>query len=250
MTARIFLSILGSFCLAVCTLADDEDMASKNQVAKTFRGSSTKQFELKYLLHLPAKYDPNGETRWPVMLFLHGAGERGTNLSRVAVHGPPKIAKADPNFPFILISPQCPSGETWPEEALLALLDDVLKNTRADEKRVYLTGLSMGGYGAWNVGLRNPARFAAIAPICGGGDLLTVLLARNAAALRKLPVWAFHGGRDEVVPMNESERMVNALKRVGNQTVNLTIYPEAGHDSWTETYQNQELYDWFLAHKR
>ena len=120
-----------------------------------------------------------------------------------------------------------------------------------DPKRIYLTGLSMGGFGTWSLGLSNPDRFAAIAPICGGGDIIRILLTdpKKQNALKTLPVWAFHGGKDPVVPLAESERMVNALKNIGNDA-KLTVYPEAGHDSWTETYNNNELYDWFLAHER
>jgi predicted peptidase len=108
----------------------------------------------------------------------------------------------------------------------------------------------MGGYGTWSLGTKYPERFAAIAPICGGGNILPILLPPRGkeAALKKLPVWVFHGAKDSIVPLAESERMVDALKRAGNQNVKLTIYPEADHDSWTETYQNQELYDWMLQH--
>lgn len=241
------------FCaLALAAAGAAQDMASKTQTAHVFKGKARHEFELKYLLHLPAGYEAKGEKRWPAMLFLHGAGERGTNLAKVGVHGPPKLVKSNPEFPFIVVSPQCPAGEVWNEEALLALLDEVIEKHRVDEKRVYLTGLSMGGFGSWNLGLRHPKRFAAVAPICGGGDVLAVLLATpgNTARLKKLPVWAFHGAKDEIVPLAESERMVNVLKRAGNSNVKLTVYPQAGHDSWTETYQNQELYDWLLQHRR
>jgi predicted peptidase len=121
-----------------------------------------------------------------------------------------------------------------------------------DTNRVYLTGLSMGGYGTWKLATAHPERFAAIAPICGGGEIIDVLLAerRKAADLKALGIWAFHGAKDPVVPVEESERMVNALMRAGCTDVQLTIYPEAGHESWTEAYANPKLYDWFLAHKR
>jgi predicted peptidase len=244
----IFASVL-TICFAAIGLADD---MGKNQNAKTFKGTSRNTFELNYLFHLPAEYDPRGAKRWPLILFLHGAGERGTNLSKVAVHGPPKIVRTNANFAFILVSPQCPSGQTWSEETLLGLLDDIIEKHKVDERRVYLTGLSMGGYGTWSLGLKYPKRFAAIAPICGGGDLLPILLPAtgNQAALKRLPIWAFHGGKDDVVPPTESERLVNALKRAGNTDVKLTVYPEAGHDSWTATYNNPELYEWFLQHQR
>ena len=121
-----------------------------------------------------------------------------------------------------------------------------------DTNRVYLTGLSMGGYGTWSLATEHPERFAAIAPICGGGDTIQILLTTpaKARALKTLGVWAFHGAKDPVVKVEESERLVAALKKAGGQEVKLTVYPEAQHDSWTETYSHQELYDWFLAHSR
>lgn len=228
-----------------------EDMATKNQEKKVFKGRSVKALQMEYLLFLPQSYSDDKDKRWPLMLFLHGAGERGTNIAKVTVHGPPKIVKEKADFPFILVSPQCPSGQIWSDEALLGLVDELVKKHRVDETRVYLTGLSMGGYGTWSLGIKYPDRFAAIAPICGGGDTLPILLPApgKQAALKQLPVWVFHGAKDSIVPLNESERMVNALKRAGNENVKFTIYPEADHDSWTETYLNQELYDWMLQHK-
>jgi len=122
-----------------------------------------------------------------------------------------------------------------------------------DTNRIYLTGLSMGGFGAWSLATTYPERFAAVAPICGGegyiGAGLSLMDGTKAAALRKLPVWAFHGGKDTVVPWEESDRMIKLLKRFGNEDANLTVYPEAGHNSWTVTYDNPELYQWFLKHE-
>lgn len=185
------------------------------------------------------------------MLFLHGAGERGTNVSKVAFHGPPKIVKAQPEFPFIVVSPQCPSGEIWNNASLLALLDQIESKYKVDKSRVYLTGLSMGGYGTWSLGLAHPERFAAIAPICGGGDTIGVLLLnpRHEKAFKSLGIWAFHGGKDEVVRLSESERMVKAVNDHGGNA-KLTVYPDAGHDAWTETYNNPELYNWFMKFQR
>jgi predicted peptidase len=219
---------------------------------KSFKGKVNRTVTSEYLLFLPQDYAQNKSKRWPLILFLHGAGERGTNLARVKVHGPPKIVQAQPEFPFVVVSPQCPTGQRWDNDLLLALLDDVLKKYRIDRKRVYLTGLSMGGFGTWSLGLTHPDRFAAIAPICGGGDPILLLLAdsRKSRALKSLPVWAFHGARDAVVKVGESERMVEAMRQMGAEEVKLTIYPEADHDSWTETYHNPALYDWFLSHSR
>ncbi|MEH1933698.1 MAG: prolyl oligopeptidase family serine peptidase [Nostoc sp.] len=211
-----------------------------------------------YLLFLPDGLRPDRGDRneiqqplFPTILFLHGAGERGSNLDDVKKQGVAKIVEQQPDFPFIVISPQCPRGEYWNIERLSALLDEAMSLDSpesgyapyVDPDRVYLTGLSMGGYGTWHLAAAQPQRFAAIAPICGGGN------PQAARKLKNLPVWAFHGAKDNVVPLSASEIMVFALKaRDGN--VKFTVYPEAAHDSWTQTYNNPELYEWFLQHQR
>ena len=222
------------------------------QTPQTFKKKVNRTIGTDYLLFLPKGYEAKGDKRWPLMLFLHGAGERGSDLKKVAVHGPPKLVKTRPDFPFILVSPQCPTDQTWSDETLLALLDHVIKEHKVDTNRVYLTGLSMGGYGSWSLGVKHPERFAAIAPICGGGETINVLLSSRAksAALKSLGIWAFHGAKDPVVKLEESERMVAALKKAGVKEVELTVYPEAQHDSWTDTYANEKLFDWFLKHER
>src|SRR5262249_25621257 len=156
--------------------------------------------------------EAKSEKRWPLMFFLHGAGERGSDVSKVATHGPPKLVAQRHDLPFIIVSPQCPEGHIWSNDILLGLLDEVLATYSADGNRVDLTGLSMGGYGTWSLGISYPERFAAIAPICGGGDLIPLLLASGAKAeaLKTMGVWAFHGGKDPVVPLEESNRMVGA----------------------------------------
>jgi predicted peptidase len=243
---RLFFTIAAAILIASLPAQD----MPKNQVEKSFKARSVRDLEIQYLLFLPKNY--KSSQKWPLMLFLHGAGERGANINKVTVHGPPKIIKSRPDFPFIVVSPQCPAGKTWDDEVLLALLDEITATYAVDTNRVYLTGLSMGGFGTWSLGLKHPERFAAIAPICGGGNTLDVLLPETGkqSLLKKLPVWAFHGGKDPVVNVHESERMVQALKSLGNDNVKLTIYPDAGHDSWTETYDNQELYDWLLKQSR
>ncbi len=159
--------------------------------------------------------------------------------------GPPRFAEANPNFPFIVIAPQCPVGTWWlgVVEPLNALLDDVAAHYAVDPDRVYLTGFSMGGYGTWCVAMAHPDRFAAIAPICGGGE------PSRAPLLKDLPIWVFHGAQDTVVPLSESNDMVEALQACGGN-VRLTVYPDLRHDSWTRTYDNPELYRWFLEHVR
>jgi predicted peptidase len=204
------------------------------------------QADLDYLLYLPEDY-AKSKKKWPLILFLHGAGERGSDVQLVAKHGPPKLVAEGKQLPFIIVSPQCPQWEWWPNSMQLAALDGLLKkivaNYRVDKDRLYLTGLSMGGFGSWALATKYPTRFAAVAPVCGKGD------PTKAKLLKDLPIWVFHGAKDPVVPLANSQAMVDALKQCGSD-VQFTIYPEAQHDSWTATYNSAELYDWFLQHKR
>ena len=219
-----------------------------SQTAQYLERQIVKKIALRYWLHLPIAAQLG--TPCPLILFLHGAGERGDNLEQVKVHGIPKIVEQQADFPFITIAPQCSLESSWPFEldTLQALLDDALANLPVDTARCYLTGLSMGGYGTWALAAHCPERWAAIAPICGGGSWLNGFPQR-VARLVNLPVWAFHGAKDTVVPQAESQQLVDALIANGGDA-KLTIYPEAGHDSWSETYANPELYRWFLAHHR
>jgi predicted peptidase len=212
------------------------------QQPHTFRWSRLPRREIPYLLFLPAAYAGHAQ-RWPLLLFLHGAGERGYDLQRVKRHGVAHIVEEQPEFPFIVVSPQCPPRDAWAPEPLLALLDAIAQHYDVDPERCSVTGLSMGGFGTWAVALAAPARFAAIAPICGGGD------PGRVGALRHLPVWAFHGACDPIVPLQRSVEMVEALRQCGGN-VQFTVYPEAGHDAWTATYANPALYTWFLAYTR
>ena len=213
-----------------------------NQSPKKFEKKIKKNINVNYLLYLPKDYEKESKN-YPLMLFLHGAGERGENLDKVAIHGPAKLIKQGKEFPFIIVSPQCPENQWWDIESLDLLLKEIIKQHRVDESRIYLTGLSMGGYGTWAMAQEYPNRFAAIAPVCGGGNPVI------AGKIKHLPTWVFHGAKDEVVPMKNSQDMVDALKHVGGD-VKFTIYPDANHDSWTETYDNPELYEWFLKHSK
>ncbi len=177
------------------------------------------------------------------MLFLHGAGERGDDLELVKKHGPPKLIEAGQDFPFIVVSPQAPAEQWWSTVFLDALLQEITATYRVDMDRVYATGLSMGGFGTWDLAMTFPDRFAAIAPICGGGNAYSVCV------IKDLPIWNFHGAKDPVVPLARSQEMVDALQRCSGD-VRFTIYPDAGHDAWTETYDNPALYEWLLAHRR
>jgi predicted peptidase len=222
------------------------------QTLQRFAGRRPPAPRLNYLLFLPASYDADPRRRWPLLLFLHGSGERGGHVRQAQKHGPPSLVARQPDFPFILVSPHCPAHRVWEPAPLLALLDHVMNHHRVNRRRVYLTGMSMGAYGGWQLVAAQPQRFAAFVPVCGGGDVLPLLLAPPARerALRSLPVWAFHGARDELVPVAESERMLGAMRHLGATDVRLTVYPEAGHDAWTQTYANPKLYEWLLAQRR
>lgn len=196
---------------------------------------------MKYLLYLPKDYDQ--KESWPLLLFLHGAGERGDDLNAVKKHGPPKLIEGGKDFPFIVASPQCPRGKWWEPLELTALLDELAQKYKVDKDRIYVTGLSMGGFGTWALAGYTPDRFAALVPICGGGEPL------RTRALTHVAVWVFHGAKDPIVPLERSEKMVEALKKNGGN-VKLTVYPNAGHDSWTEAYADPKLYEWLLQQKR
>ncbi len=202
----------------------------------------TKVIKVKYLLYLPKEYGKDAAQKWPMVLFLHGAGESGDDLEKVKVHGPPKLAAQGKEIPFIIVSPQSPRGG-WDAEVLDTLLNEVTGKYAVDLDRIIVTGLSMGGFGTWNLAMEFPNRFAAIAPICGGG------VASRARRIRHIPTWVFHGAKDNAVPLKASQDMVDALKAAGGDP-KFTIYPEAGHDSWTEAYNDRELWEWFLQQKR
>ncbi len=213
------------------------------QVGQTPQGFRFEGDQLRYLLFLPEDYYQSPEIPRPLMLFLHGAGERGDDLSILTRHGIPKIVGKRKDFPFVVLSPQCPRTGYWRSEPLKTLVDDAIGRLRVDDRRIYGTGISMGGFGIWRLAMDYPDLFAAIAPICGGGE------PERACRIAHLPVWAFHGDADRIVPPEESGQMVEALKECGGN-VRFTLYPGVGHDSWTETYGNEKLYEWFLQHER
>ncbi len=237
--AEMWLALAGMTLLAGGVQAQN----AGEQAPQVFEKKITKVVKGQFLLSLPKEYGKDADKKWPLILFLHGSGERGSDLEKVKTHGPPKLVTQGKEFPFIIVSPQCPEDEGWDSDVLGGLLDEVEQKYAVDKDRVYVTGLSMGGFGTWNLAMAFPDRFAAIAPICGGGN------PKKVDKIKNLPVWVFHGGKDPVVPIARMQAMVDALKAIGGD-VKATVYPEAGHDSWTVTYDNPELYTWFLQHKR
>jgi predicted peptidase len=198
---------------------------------------------IRYLVYTPADYSDKMTTRYPLIIFLHGVKERGNNVDKVRFNGLPKLVEEGQSFPFIIISPLCPEGKWWEPDVLYLLITNIFKKYHVDKKRVCLTGLSMGGFGTWNLAYAYPELFTAIVPICGGA------YPYMAEKIKDIPVWVFHGAKDYIVPLIRSQEMVDALKKAGGN-VKFTVYPEAGHDSWTETYNNPDLYKWLLEQSK
>lgn len=213
-----------------------------------FKAVITEEITLNYLLELPENYEEKNDKKFPLLLFLHGMGERGNDLSMLYSNGIPKLITEGTKLPFITVMPQCPETSFWTEESksLKMLLDDMIDNYNADEDRIYITGLSMGGYGTYEMLSRYPGFFAAAIPICGGiGSMYTRM---NLLTLKDTPMWIFHGEKDDVVPVKESENIYETLTSKGAENLYITLYPDLRHDSWTRTYGNNEIYDFLLKH--
>lgn len=283
--------------------ADQVDGRKGAQLVRRRHDSKATRTSREYFVYLPRGYHSETGRKWPVILFLHGGGERGDagdELRYALRYGPLMEAWVQGrDLPFIIVNPQMPRFEQapadrpplaerspdgappprdygdrpaqpiarlgassdpgasgnpypdwmrWPslEDELLAMVDDTLSAYRADAGRVYLTGLSYGGYGTWFLGTRHPHRWAAIAPICGGGDPKAV----DRLAAHQLPLWIFHGGRDTVVPPSRSVEMAVAIDAAGHKDVRLTVHEDRGHNVWTRVYEGEDLYSWFLKHRR
>ena len=261
-----------AFCLPLCGTAwSDESAAPGKQVVEMIdlpASTSTWDYEgsglrlvgeprpvdksktetVRYWLYLPLDYEQavTGDGS-PLFLFLHGAGERGSepdDIAKVKVHGPPKFLD-NPEFqkrwPCVTVSPQCKNGFAWSPAQLSLLLDAIEKKYKIDKKRIYVSGLSMGGFGTWMMLATEPERFAAAAPVCGGAKL------EWAPKLVDIPIWTFHGDNDTLVPSKLSETIVDAVRQAGGRKIILTVFEGVGHDSWAPAYDSQLLYDWMFA---
>lgn len=197
---------------------------------------------LRYLLRFPEGFDEKG--KHPLLLFLHGAGSRGSEMKKLEENPFFRIIEGHRDFPFVVAAPLCEEN-TWIDawERLTALVKELCALPYADGERVYAMGASMGGYATWQIAMSLPRCFAAIVPICGGG------MAWNAGRLCEVPVWAFHGAKDPAVAPEESLRMVEAVNRRGGNA-RLTVYPENAHDAWSDTYADPAVFSWLLEHRR
>jgi predicted peptidase len=216
----------------------EESRGFLNRVFKDASGQ-----EAKYVLFVP--HDYRRDKAYPLVLFLHGLGESGSDGRRQAAVGlGPAIKRQEKSFEFLTIFPQS-RHRTWRPDSedgrrALDIMAEVRKEYRIDPARVYLTGLSMGGYGTWGIAIRYPDRWAAIVPICGGGD------PKQVDRIKDVPCWCFHGGADKTVPVARSREMIDALKAAGGHPL-YTEYPGVGHKSWDQAYATPELYTWLLA---
>ena len=212
---------------------------------REFIGEVSRTVGYRYLLALPEGYEADTSRQWPLLVFLHGAGERGDNLEVLKKHGPPRLIAEGKDLGMIVVSPQCRAGQLWDPLAVKALTDDIAATFRVDHNRIYLSGLSMGGFGTWETAIEFPDTYAALVPICGGAGVRWLLAER----IKSVPVWIFHGAKDTVVEPEQSQRMADMLKRVG-APVKFTLYPDASHDSWTPAYNDPELWSWLLKQRR
>jgi len=255
LTAAAMVAALRAVLAAEEKLIDYEE-----QTVEVLADGSPQQF--RYRLLRPAPLQPG--RRYPLVLFLHGAGERGSDNTAQLKYLPTWLAEPDwrQRFPCFVIAPQCRAEHRWSPfdwsdktssplaaeptadlAAAIAALDAVCRNEAVDASRVYLTGLSMGGYGSWELAARQPERFAAVVPICGGGD------EAQAAKIADLPIWCFHGAADQVVPVERSRSMVAALKAAGGSP-KYSELPGIGHNSWTPAYRDSGLLEWLFAQRR
>lgn len=209
----------------------------------TFSTQKTRPMTFRCLLDLPE--DIRADERLPLIVFLHGAGERGDNPEAVRRHGPPKLMAENAPVRAIVLAPQCAAGDVWYTQVheLKELIDDVIARFPVDPDRVSLTGISMGGFGAWALAIAYPSMFSALAPLCGGG------MSWCASLLKELPIRAVHGDLDTVVPPELSLLMVQAINAEGGHA-SLTLLAGAGHDCWTETYDHTDMLSWLAAQKR
>ena len=201
-------------------------------------------YNFGYLQYLPKDFDKSKE--YPLVLYLHGAGERGDNADTVANYGYLQHIKNEgAEYPFIIVAPQCPAGKYWGcfNESLLHFLDYLCAELPVDKTRVYLTGNSMGGTGTYMLSMAAPERFAAIAPVCGTG------ICWNASAIKDLPIYIYHGDCDNVVPIYESITMLKCINSIGGKAI-MKICHGVGHNAWDIAYAGDELYNWLLKFKK
>lgn len=251
------------FCLLLIAGLAPSTAFAKRETGFLNRSAKVGGQEYRYQVYLPANYTK--DRRWPVIVFLHGSGERGSDglvQTEVGIGG--AIRRHVERFPAIVVLPQCRKGVWWSapemEAQVMKALEQTVKEFKGDEKRLYLTGLSMGGYGTWSLAAKYPGKFAALVPVCGGVRVPPAIAAslgtrqdesvdpylETAKKIGQTPVWVFHGDADPAVPVTESRKMVEAIKATGGN-VKYNEYPGVGHNSWDKAYAEPDLLPWLLS---
>lgn len=211
---------------------------AQTEITGTIKTVVVVKNELGYVLHRPA----NLKEKKPLIVFISGDGEKGTDLEKVKIHGPLKYLKTHELDAYVL-APQCKENENWNIESINALILKIQKENKIDATRIYVTGLSSGGWAAWNLALSYPDKFAAIVPISGFVDLIEL---ESACKIANIPTRIFHGLLDDVVKVDYAISIYKELKKCNAPDVQLTIFDDAGHDSWTRVYDNPEIYNWMF----
>ncbi|HWB03520.1 MAG TPA: dienelactone hydrolase family protein [Verrucomicrobiales bacterium] len=246
MKPLLLTAVLSLYALCMASRAEDKP-APGTQVAQSVEVTADKDAKttVHYLLALPPASETKPAGGYPLMLFMHGAGEKGSDLNLVKKHGPPKLVGKSPELnKFIVVSPQCPAGQRgWDVVAMKGLIDHIAATQPVDKNRIIITGLSMGGFGTWSFLAKYPDLPVAAVPICGRGKPET------AASFKDVPIHCYHGAKDPTVPQKYSDEMIEALKKAGGKP-EYTVFPDAAHDSWTAAYADPKLYEWMLAQKK
>ena len=243
MNRRHCLLTLGTLALAGCTTT-----TTRPSIPAGLAAGAQKPFAIdgspigRMWVSLPAGY-PEAREPWPLLVFLHGSGECGTDLNAVLRNGPPMLASKGKQYPLVLVSPQLGENREWEPDELHTLLGQLQARFHVDVDRSYCTGLSRGGHGTWNWASRYPRDLAAVAPVCGFGD------PERVAAMKQVPVRAYHDDADAAVPLSKQQACVDALRAAGGD-VSFTIYPGVGHASWVPAYEDPGLVPWLTSHKR
>jgi len=230
---KYYLFIVSVLCSLPCF--------SQTDGSGSFSTEIVQKKALVYALHSPK----NKKDKKPLIVFLHGSGEKGTDVEKVKVHGPFKYLKTHDLDAYVL-APQCPENEYWDAEVLHQLIMKIQKENNIDPNRIYLTGLSMGGWGAWNLAFAHPDMFAALVPICGFVDRVPMI---EDCKIKNVPIRIFHGLLDDVVDVDYAITIYRKLKAC-NADIKLTIFDDANHDSWTRVYDNPEIYEWMMKQSK
>lgn len=239
---RFFTGIIRLlFSLSILSLTQ---CAAQSQLIEGEENTTVSE-TLRYYLYYPEEYNQNEDEKFPLLLFLHGGGESGQNIEVLKTNGPPKLLAEGKQFPFLVLAPQHPHPKKWWNiRAVINLLDTVIEENRVDRDRIYLTGLSRGGSAAWELAVQYPETFAAMMVVCG---MTPVPYAHWIN--KNMPIWVFHGALDKVIPIDHSEKMVAKLKEMG-YPVRFTRYEDVAHNAWEQAYTTEEVYTWFMKHKR